>query len=115
MNLIVFSMQIVTSDEQLTALLRTLGSILGPTRVLPGCLDARLYYDLDKPKTLLFVEEWETRQQFEFNLDFDRLNTIVAAIDLSLEMPVVRIDVVQREEGVDMLGLHRNSIAGDDQ
>jgi quinol monooxygenase YgiN len=106
--LIVFSMQIIASDEKRTALLRTLGSMLGPTRVAPGCLDARLYADLDKRKTLLLVEDWESREQFDRNLDMAKLNAIVAAIELSSDAPVVRIDTVEREEGVDALALHRS-------
>jgi quinol monooxygenase YgiN len=110
--LIVFSMQIVAPDEQRTVLLRTLGSMLGPTRVAPGCLDARLYSDLDKRKTLMLVEEWESRDQFERNLDMAKLNAIVAAIELSSEAPVVRVDTVEREEGVEALALHRSAISG---
>jgi quinol monooxygenase YgiN len=104
---VVFSIQIVAPDDRRTALLRTLGSILGPTRVAPGCLDARLYSDLDKRKTLLLVEDWESREQFERNLDLAKLNAIVAAIEFSSEAPVVRVDTVEREEGVNALSLHR--------
>jgi quinol monooxygenase YgiN len=110
--MIVFSMQISAADESRAMLLRTLASMLGPTRVVPGCLDARLYSDLDKRKTLLLVEEWESRQQFERNLDADKINTIVAAIELSSEAPVVRVDTVEREEGVDSLALHRSAANG---
>jgi quinol monooxygenase YgiN len=106
--LIVFSMEIVTPDQVRTALLRTLGSLLEPTRVAPGCLSARLYSDLDERKVLMLVEEWETRGQFERNLDTGKLNAIVAAIELSSEAPVVRVDTVEREEGVDTLALHRS-------
>jgi quinol monooxygenase YgiN len=112
-TLIVFSMQIVAPDEKRTALLRALGSMLGPTRVAPGCLDARLYSDLDKRKTLLLVEDWESREQFERNLDMAKLNAIVAAIELSSEAPVVRVDTVEREEGVDTLALHRSVMPDD--
>jgi quinol monooxygenase YgiN len=110
--LIVFSMQIIAPDEKRTALLRTLGSMLGPTRVAPGCLDARLYSDIDKRKTLLLVEDWESREQFDRNLDMAKLNAIVAAIELSSEAPVVRIDAVEREEGIDALALHRSVASG---
>jgi quinol monooxygenase YgiN len=104
---IVFSMQIVAPDEKRMALLRTLCSMLGPTRAAPGCQDARLYSDLDRRKTLLLVEEWGSREQFDRNLDVAKLNAIVAAIELSSEAPVVRVDAVEREEGVDVLALHR--------
>jgi quinol monooxygenase YgiN len=102
-------MQIVAPDEKRTAILRTLGSLLGPTRAAAGCMQAHLYADLDRRKTLFLVEEWETREQFEINLDAAKLNTIVAAIELSSEAPVVRLDQVEREEGVNTLAFHRNA------
>ena len=104
-----FSLQIVAPDERRTVLLRALGSMLGPTRVTPGCLDARLYSDLDRRKTLLLVEDWDSREQFERNLDTAKLNAIVAVIELSSEAPVVRVDTVEREEGVDVLALRQGA------
>ena len=102
-----FSLQIIAPDEQRTVLLRTLAAMLGPTRVAPGCLEARLYSDLDRRKTLLLVEDWDSREQFEQNLDAAKLNAIVAAIELSSEAPVVRVDTVGREEGVGVLALQQ--------
>jgi quinol monooxygenase YgiN len=110
--LIVFSLQIVTPDERRTVLLRALGAMLGPTRAAPGCLDAHLYSDLDRRKTLVLVEDWESREQFERNLDAAKLNAIVAAIELSSEPPVVRVDTLEREEGVDVLALHQGVTSG---
>jgi quinol monooxygenase YgiN len=107
--LIVFSMQILAPDDRRAALLQTLGSTLGPTRVAPGCLDARLYSEFNKPLTLLLVEEWESREHLERNHDMAKLNAIVGAIELSSEAPVVRFDAVEREEGVEFLSLHRTT------
>ena len=67
----------------------------------------RLFTDFDKRGSLVLVEEWESREQFERNLDTAKLNTIVGAIELSGEAPVVRIDTVDREEGIDALAQHR--------
>ena len=102
-------MQIVAPDEKRAAIQRALGSLLGPTRAAAGCIQAQLYADLDKRKTLLLVEEWESREQFDRNLDTAKLNTIVAVIELSSEAPVVRVDTVEREEGVDTLAIHRSA------
>ncbi|HEX7588371.1 MAG TPA: antibiotic biosynthesis monooxygenase [Anaerolineae bacterium] len=107
--MIVFSMQIVAPDEKRTEILRTLGSLLGPTRAAAGCVQARLYTDLDRRKTVCLVEEWDSREQFERNLDTGKINIIVAAIELSSEAPVVHVDTVVREEGVDTLALHRTA------
>jgi hypothetical protein len=55
----------------------------------------------------MLIEDWETREQFERNFDMSKLNAIVAAIELSTEAPIVHIDTVEREEGVEALSLHR--------
>ncbi|UGA43957.1 putative quinol monooxygenase [Bradyrhizobium quebecense] len=112
MSVIVFSLQIVAPDERRTDLLRALGAMLGPTRVAPGCLDARLYSDLARGGILLLIEEWESRAQFEHNLDDAKLNAIVSAIELCHEAPVVRLDTVERTEGIDVLALCRGFTSG---
>jgi quinol monooxygenase YgiN len=109
---IVFSLQIIAPDERRTILLRTLVAMLGPTRVAPGCLEAHLYSDLDRRKTVLLVEDWDSREQFERNLDSAKLNAIVAAIELSSEPPVVRIDTVERREGMDGLRPYHSITTG---
>jgi quinol monooxygenase YgiN len=106
--LTVFSIRLVSSDESLIAILSTLDSLLGPTKVAPGCMSARLYTDLKQSNALFFVEEWASREQFEKNLDTAKLRTIVAAIELSSQAPVVRVDLVEREEGVDALAAYLN-------
>lgn len=102
-------MRIITPERARTALLRTLGSVLEPTRVALGCLSARLFTDLDERRSLVLVEEWQSREHFERNLDSVKLNAIVAAIELSSEAPVVHVDSVERQEGVDVLALHRSA------
>src|SRR6476620_2406001 len=102
-------MHIVAPDERRADILRTLSSLLGPTRAAAGCMQAHLYVDVDKHKTLFLVEEWESREQFERNLDTSKLNAIVAVIELSSEAPVVRLDSVEREEGVDTLAIRRTA------
>jgi len=74
-------------------------------------MDARVYSELNKRKTLLLVEEWESQEQFEHNLDAEKLTVIVAAIELSSEAPVVRIDLVERREGMDALAVYLNPVA----
>ena len=93
-------------------MLRTLGSVIEPTRVAPGCRSVRLFTDLDRRRSLVLVEEWETLKQFELNLDATKLNTIVGAIELSGEAPLVRVDTIEREEGVDVLALHQCGVGG---
>jgi len=71
----------------------------------------RLFVDLDRRRSLVLVEEWESREQFERNLDPAKLNAIVGAIELSCEVPVVHVDTIEREEGVEVLEPHRSIVS----
>lgn len=103
-QVIVFSLRVIAPPDKRWALVRSLSGLLAPTRVEPGCLEARLYADIDNANAVILIEEWETREQFEIQLEIDKLKTLIAAIELSSEAPVIHIDAATREEGVDSLG-----------
>jgi quinol monooxygenase YgiN len=101
-------MRIVAPDEKRATLVRSLGAMLGPTRAAPGCLDAQLYADVGNNKALILIEEWESRDLFDKQLDPDRLKMLVAAIDLSSEAPRIYIDSISRENALDALAMRRS-------
>jgi quinol monooxygenase YgiN len=101
-------MQIVAPEKIRKVLLRAICAGLGPTRVAPGCLDAHLYADAEKGRVLMLVEEWESREEFDQQLDAEKLKALVGAIELSSEAPVIHIDEVTREEGIGGLPLRRH-------
>jgi quinol monooxygenase YgiN len=109
-QVIVFSLRLKTPPEKRTGILRALGALLGPTRAAPGCLNARLLVDLDDIQGIVLAEEWESRGQFEMQMDADKLNTLVAVIELSNEAPIVHIDSVAREEGIGILPFDRYAV-----
>ena len=73
--------------------------MVGPTRVAPGCVGARLYADLMDENILLLVEEWESREEFDRQLDPVKLRTLVAAIEFCSEAPVIHVDEEQGRRG----------------
>jgi quinol monooxygenase YgiN len=105
-------MQITVPDENRSAIVRSLAAMIGPTLAAPGCLDSRLYTDISNRKVILLIEDWESREQFFMQLDSDKLNMLVAAIELSSEAPHIHFDSVTREDGLDAIALHRKVIDG---
>lgn len=103
--MVIFSMQIIASDQNRAIVLRSLGAMLAPTRVESGCLDARLFSDVTNRKVVMLVEEWDSHEQFRRQLDQDKLKVLVAAMELSSEAPQIHIDTTTREEGLDAFAL----------
>ena len=65
-------MEIRVPRDRRPAVLQALRPVLGPTRVAPGCLDARLYSGDDGLKAVLLVEQWQSRAEFERSLDREK-------------------------------------------
>jgi quinol monooxygenase YgiN len=88
------------------SVLKMLSAVLGPTKAAPGCLAARLYSGSEQSTAVLLLEEWRSRADFELSLYPARIKAIIAAIGLSTQPPIVRLDTVERRQGLDGLGLH---------
>jgi quinol monooxygenase YgiN len=81
--------------------------LLSATRAAPGCLAARLLVDIDDTQKIVLIEEWESHEQYEMQLDTEKLSALVAVIELSNGAPIVHIDLVMRKEGIDNLPFDR--------
>jgi quinol monooxygenase YgiN len=55
--MIVFSLSICVSQPHRADVLKSVGALLEPTRVLPGCLGCRLYTDIEDANAFTLVEE----------------------------------------------------------
>jgi quinol monooxygenase YgiN len=99
-------MEIRTATKTRSSVLKIMRAVLGPTRAAPGCLAARLYSSAEKSKAILLLEEWQSRADFELSLYPAKINAIIAAIELSIQPPIVRLDTVGRREGLDGLAIH---------
>ena len=84
-------------------IVKTLGSLLGPTRVLPGCLSCNIYQDLENPNMLTLIEEWESRASLDRHVRSDEFRRILAAIDLASEPPEIRFCSVASTSGIELI------------
>jgi len=105
-SVILFSVEIRTVTKKRDSVLKMLTAVLGPTKAAPGCLAARLYSGAEHSQAVLLSEEWRSRADFELSLYPARIKAIMAAIRLSTQPPIVRLDTVERREGLDGLAFH---------
>ena len=101
--MIVFSMSIFVPSSQHADLARTLSALLEPVRVAPGCLRCQLYTDFDDPNGFMLVEEWDSQAMLDRHLRSDACKTLLAAIELSTQPPVIRFDHVAQRAGIEVM------------
>ncbi|MGL6111395.1 MAG: putative quinol monooxygenase [Rubrivivax sp.] len=101
--MIVFSLRLTTSPAQRHALVALIEPLLAPTRVEPGCESCRLYADTDDAGALTLVEEWSSQAALDRHLQSEARKSLIAAMELSNQAPVVRFDTIARREGLEVM------------
>jgi quinol monooxygenase YgiN len=79
-SMIVFSVSVSVPPSQRADFLQSVGALLEPTRVVPGCVLCRLYADFEDPNAVTLVEEWSTQAALDRHLTSSAFKTLVAPI-----------------------------------
>jgi quinol monooxygenase YgiN len=85
-------------------LLEAMRGMLEPARVERGCLNYRLYEDVDNRNALILLEEWETQEDLERHISKNNQRRLLALMDLLSEQPEFRYDTVSHTVGMDLIG-----------
>jgi quinol monooxygenase YgiN len=107
--MVIFTLSVVIPKSRRTDFVQSVGALLGPTRVAPGCIGCRLYADFENRNAFMLVEEWASQAALDQHLASDAHKTLVAAIDLSVEPPVIHFDTVRQRAGLDVIEAARRS------
>ena len=100
--MITFTLRVVVPSAKRSELVKSVGALLAPTRVQPGCIAAQLYADTEDANAFALVEAWESQSELDRYLVSDVHRTIVAAMELSIVRPQVRFDTVERSAGMEV-------------
>jgi quinol monooxygenase YgiN len=101
--MILMSVTMIVPLGQRLEIIRALRSMLGPTRVEPGCLSCRLCEDTEKEGMLCLLESWDTAADFRRRLRSEEFRRLLMILDLSSELPRVQMHIVTRTLGMETI------------
>jgi quinol monooxygenase YgiN len=107
MAMVISTLRIVMVPQHRAEVVRTLAAQLGPTRVQPGCLRCDLYRDVEDHGAITLVEEWESQAELDLRLRSEDYRSVLAAIELAQEQPVIHFDTVTRRTGLEIVASAR--------
>ena len=107
--MVISTLRIVTAPRSRVGVVRALAAQLGPTRVQPGCFRCDLYQDLENGDVITLVEEWESQAALGLRLGSEEYRSILAAIELSREQPVIHFDTIIRRAGLEVIAAARGT------
>jgi quinol monooxygenase YgiN len=94
---------IVTSPENREKLGRALSSLLGPTRVEPGCVSCMLYQDWSDANVLYIESRWNTADDLIQHIQSGEYKKLLHLMELGIEPPVVEVLTVSEAKGLDFI------------
>ena len=101
--MIIVTLRIKVPDNRRKEFLDSARLIIGPTKVQPGCISCKFYQDVDDPDSMLFVEEWSSREDYEHHIKSDTFRIILSLIDLSAEAPLIKLNTISKTEGLEVI------------
>ena len=101
--MILATLRVTVRPEKQRETLQTLRSIVGPTRVEPGCMSCHVYQDGEDENALTLVEQWRTQADFQRRLCSKEYRKVLAVMESSVEAPEIRINTVSHIAGLEAI------------
>ena len=66
------------------------------------------YADIEDANSLLYVEEWETRDAMDARLRAEDLRVLLSVLDLACEPPMFQLDTISETQGLEAIEAARS-------
>ena len=101
--MIIATLRVKVPADQRKILLDSARSVTGRTTVKPGCISCKFYQDMDDPDSMLFIEKWSSRKEYEHHVRSDTYRIILSMIDLSDVTPSFKLNTISKTEGLEAI------------
>lgn len=98
-----FSLSVLVAPSSRDDFLTAVRARLEPTRVLLGCLGCWLYADVEHADAFTLIEEWTSQSELDRYLGSDACKTLIAAMELSRQPPLIRFDEIAHRAGIEVI------------
>jgi quinol monooxygenase YgiN len=88
-----------------------LHSIKGPTQAAKGCLSCSIFEEDEDDRMVLYLEHWQSREDFVRHLSSNLYNRILEALELSRQKPEVWFFEVSDFEGMELIEMVRRPVS----
>ena len=107
--MILASIRMRVSPRKRDEALRILRSTAETSRILPGCLNSRIYLDLQEDNVIMFEELWRSEEELEEHLRSDEYRRVLLALEMALQHPEVRFNRISSSSGFETIEKARTS------
>ena len=92
-----------------------LSSVAERSRFEEGCINSRVYQDLDSEPVFMLDQLWTSGEGLEGYLRSEEFRKVLLVVEMSLEPPEIRFEEVSRSTGVETIEKARSVLPGGDR
>ncbi len=78
-----------------------LRSVIGRTRVKSGCIDCAVYTNQGEGQTVLYLEQWQSRETLDRHIQSELYFRVLSAMELAGEPPEIYFHEVSDTRGLE--------------
>ncbi len=101
--MIVSTLRILVRESDRHQVLTSFEPLIAWTRVQPGCRACNLLTDIEDSRGIVLLEEWDTQEHLDHHLRSEDYRRVLAAIELSQEVPQIHFDTVATRGGFEVV------------
>ncbi len=102
-GVVISTLRVFPSRDERRHVLAILRSVQGPTQAQPHCLSCRVYEEEGLEESVLYMERWDSEEDFERHVRSELYRRILAALEFSRKPPEVTFDFVSSTRGMDLI------------
>jgi quinol monooxygenase YgiN len=108
-NVVQLYLRLPTAATQTPDMVRALSRIMVSARVDRGCDRVELTRDADDASVLIYVEDWEGREQLERRIRSERFNALLELMEACPAMPRLELRFMSDVLGLDYVASVRQA------
>ncbi|CAG0992934.1 Putative monooxygenase YcnE [Geobacteraceae bacterium] len=99
--------KITMPPEKRKEVLQTFKAILAPIRREQGCISCNCYVDIEAENSILFIEEWKSREDLDTHLRSVHFGVLIGAMKLLKKEPDIRFNTIASTAGAEAVDAAR--------
>ena len=98
-----------TAETQTPDIVRALSRVMVSAQIDRGCDHAELTRDADDASVLVYVEDWEDREQLERRIRSERFGALLGLMEACPTAPLMELRFVSEVQGLDYVASVRQT------
>ncbi|MCU0250279.1 MAG: antibiotic biosynthesis monooxygenase [Vicinamibacterales bacterium] len=98
-----------TAESQTPDIARALSRVMVSAQIDRGCDHAELTRDADDASVLVYVEDWEDREQLERRIRSERFGALLGLMEACPTAPLMELRFVSEVQGLDYVASVRQT------